>query len=73
MLTPEEQEKLKVFRMSRHSNQAIFGDRMQNLSRKKTPEAQLKRKKSKSDFDKEKRESDKLVWRDENCENPSAA
>jgi hypothetical protein len=46
---------------------------MQNLSRKKTPEAQLKRKKSKSDFDKEKRESDKLVWRDENCENPSAA
>jgi hypothetical protein len=31
----------------------------------------LKKRKSKSDLEREKRESEKLKWRDENCDNPS--
>jgi len=70
-LTAEQQERISVRQKAKHSQQHLFST--DKVARLKSAESTLKRKKSKSDLDKEKREQDKLVWRDENCENPSAA
>jgi len=71
-ITQEQQDKITLRLQAKHSQQAVFKfDKIVRM--KSNSENILKRKKSKGDLDKEKRELDKLIWRDENCENPSAA
>jgi len=70
-LTEEDREKREIRLMAKHSTQVNLST--VTMQRAKNTDNNLKRKKSKSDFDREKRELEKLTWRDDHCDNPSAA
>lgn len=70
-LTEEQSNKLVMANRAKHSEQHAIKDEREEVTADSTKE--LKRKKSKSDLEREKRESDKLMWRDDHLNNPSAA
>lgn len=70
-LTTEQSNKIIMANKAKHSQQGALIEVKESANADSTKE--LKRKKSKSDLEREKRESDKLTWRDDHLNNPSAA
>jgi len=70
-LSKDQQQRMIIKRSSLHSNQNIESKSRQGSSSRGGGD-KIKRKKSKSDFEREKRELEKLHWRDDNLDNPSS-
>lgn len=71
-LTEDQTQKLLIAQRAKHSQQYALAEARENTMQTAESGQKIKRKRSKSDLDKEKRENDKLLWRDDHCENPSA-
>lgn len=70
-ITNEQSQKIIMGNKAKHSQQGALIENKNSATADSSKE--LKRKKSKSDLEKVKRESDKLLWRDDHLNNPSAA